>query len=73
MTDILIRNVSPDDVAALDMRAESLGLSRADYLRRVIRQANSVSVLPVTTADMSRMAAAIADLGDPVIMRDAWS
>jgi hypothetical protein len=38
MTDVLIRDVPEDVVAAVDARAAGLGLSRNEYLRRRLRQ-----------------------------------
>jgi Ribbon-helix-helix protein, copG family len=34
MTDVLIRDVSDDVIAALDAHAGRLGLSRSEYVRR---------------------------------------
>ena len=73
MTDLLSRNVPAEDVAGLDARAAKLGLSRADYLRRLVRQASAAGTEPVTPDSLSRMADAISDLKDPEIMRNAWS
>lgn len=44
MADILIPDVPEDVVAAIDLNAQRLGLSRSDYLRRTLareRQAKS--------------------------------
>lgn len=38
MTDVLIRDLEPEDVARLDARATALGLSRNEYLRRRLEQ-----------------------------------
>jgi plasmid stability protein len=34
MTDVLVRDVPDDVIAAVDARATRLGLSRSEYLRR---------------------------------------
>lgn len=39
MTDLLIRDVPDDIVAAIDANAGRLGLSRTEYLRRTLTQA----------------------------------
>ena len=36
MTDILIRDVPEDVIAAIDIKAQRLGLSRTEYLRRTL-------------------------------------
>ena len=72
-TDLLIRNVPAEDIAGLDVRAAKLGLSRADYLRRLVGKASAAGTEPATPDSLSRMADAISDLKDPEIIRNAWS
>lgn len=69
MTDVLVRSVPDEVIAALDARAASLGLSRGDYLRRRLAQEAVGSTQPVTEADLAVFAEAFADLGDPEVMR----
>jgi len=38
MTDVLVRDVPEDVIAALDSRASRLGLSRSEFLRRRLAQ-----------------------------------
>ena len=71
MSDILIRDVPDDVVAAVDARAQRAGLSRTEYLRRVLARERDES--RVTLADLSRLAEACADLADDDVMRGAWS
>jgi hypothetical protein len=71
--DVLIRDVSAEDLARIDAHAARLGLSRTEYLRRRLRQEAARPVGPVTTADLNRFAARFADLGDAEVMRRAWS
>lgn len=72
MTDILIRNVPPDVVAAIDNQARRLGLSRAEYLkRRLIRDA-ARPVTSVTVDDLEWFADSFADLDNSDIMAKAW-
>jgi hypothetical protein len=71
--DVLIRDVPAEDLARIDAHAARLGLSRTEYLRRRLRQEAARPVGPVTTADLQRFAARFADLGDPEVMRRAWS
>jgi hypothetical protein len=71
--DVLIRDVPVEDLARIDAHAARLGLSRTEYLRRRLRQEAARPVGPVTTADLHKFAARFADLGDPEVMRRAWS
>ena len=73
MTDILIRDIPDEVVAALDARAASLGLSRNEFLRRRIAQEARRSVAPITVQDLEQFATLAADLGDPEVMSRAWS
>lgn len=73
MTDILIRDV-PDDVAAsLDARAARLGLSRSEYVRRQWGQEARRTEAPVEVEALTSFARIFRDLGDPDVMREAWS
>ncbi|MBN9607795.1 MAG: hypothetical protein BGO26_10025 [Actinobacteria bacterium 69-20] len=74
MTDLLIRNVPDDEISAIDTAADRLGLSRAEFLRREMRRiARYRTAPPATPADYQLSRAAMADLGDARVMRDAWS
>ena len=73
MSDILIRDVPDDVLAAIDHRANIVGLSRNEYLRRRLSQEADRSEAPVTTADLQRFSDTVRDLGDPEIMDQAWS
>ena len=72
MTDMLIRDVPDDVVAALEAHARRLGLSRSEYVRRRLAQDVGASDFPVTTADLARFADAFCDLADPDVMARAW-
>jgi plasmid stability protein len=72
MTDLLIRNVPDEVVSAIDSRAQRLGLSRAEYLRRVLARERPAAGATVTVEDLARSAETFADLDDPEIMRRAW-
>jgi hypothetical protein len=73
MANILIRNVPDDDLARLDRAAERQGLSRSDYLRRLIAGQPDVPARKLELADLRKFAAATADLHDPDVMRGAWN
>lgn len=67
--DILIRDVPDDVVATLDANAHRAGLTRAEYLRRVLADQQGPSV---TRAQVDRFSERTADLGDPEVMAAAW-
>jgi hypothetical protein len=71
--DILIRDVPPEDLARIDAHAARLGLSRSEYLRRRLHQDAARPTAAVTAADLRAFSARFADLGDPEVMRRAWS
>jgi plasmid stability protein len=72
MTDMLIRDVPDEVVAAVDARASRLGLSRSEYVRRRLAQDAASAGSTVTTQDLVRFAELFADLDDPAIMSRAW-
>ncbi len=73
MTDILIREVPDDVVAAIDTKAQRAGLSRTEYLRRALARERSDEQSDVTVQDLAQFAATFADLDDPEAMGSAWS
>lgn len=72
MTDMLIRDVPDEVIAAVDAHASRLGLSRSEYVRRRLAQDAAVSQSPVTVTDLANFASAFADLADPDVMSRAW-
>ena len=73
MTDILLRGVPDDVVAAIEANARQAGLSRAEYLRRALERERAGSTSAVTVASLQRFTETFADLADPEVMRSAWS
>ena len=73
MTDILIRDVPDDVVAALDAKARRAGLSRTEYLRRALARERDESPGAVSIDDLAAFRETFADLDDPEVMRQAWS
>jgi len=74
MPDVLIRDVSAEDLARIDAHAARLGLSRTEYLRRRLHQdAASRPGSPVTTDDLMEFATRFRDLEDSEVTRQAWS
>jgi Ribbon-helix-helix protein, copG family len=72
MTDMLIRDVPDDVIAALDAHAGRLGLSRSEYVRRRLAQDAALAGPPVSVGDLARFADVFADLADPDVMSRAW-
>jgi plasmid stability protein len=74
MTDMLIRDVPEDVVAAIDADAARLGLSRSEYVRRTLARAAARNPnVTATVEDLTRFADRFADLDDEAVMRQAWS
>ena len=72
MSDILIRDVPDDVLAAIDAKAQRAGLSRTEYLRRTLARERSETLLDVTIDDLAAFADTFADLSDDTVMDDAW-
>lgn len=72
VSDVLIRGVPDDVLAAIDANATRLGLSRSQYLRRKLAQDAEASVAPVTADDLRSFSATFVDLGDDEVMSAAW-
>jgi hypothetical protein len=73
MTDILIRDIPDEVIAAIDARAKRVGLSRTEYLRRTLERERVGGGGPVTVDHLDRVASMAADLDDPDAMSGAWS
>ncbi len=72
MTDLLIRDVPDEVVAAIDARASSLGLSRSEYVRRRLAQDAISAGSTVTAQDLAQFAEVFADLEHPAVISRAW-
>lgn len=73
MADLLIRDIAPEVVVALDEKAKALGISRVELLRRSIAREISISTESVTEQHLAHLATLLPDLDDDHIMRGAWS
>ena len=73
MTDILIRNVPDETLAAIDAKAKRVGLSRTEYLRRALEREHTHDTGATTVDHLRRAATLAADLDDPEVMSGAWS
>ncbi len=73
MSDILIRDVPDDVLAAIDAKAQRAGLSRTEYLRRTLARERSDDTADVTVEDLATFADTFADLGVVDVMNRAWT
>lgn len=73
MTDILIRGVPDEVLAAIDAKAKRVGLSRTEYLRRALERERTEGSVPVTAEQLEAAASLARDLDDPEAMAGAWS
>jgi hypothetical protein len=73
VTDILIRDVPDEVLAAIDAKAKRVGLSRTEYLRRALERERVQDAGPVTVEHLERAAALARDIDDPDVMSGAWA
>lgn len=73
MADILITDVPDHLLAAVNARALGMGLSRDEYVRRLLAADASVSGAPVTAEDLRAFGRTFADLIDTDVTRQAWT
>jgi hypothetical protein len=73
VSDILIRDIPDEVVAAIDARAKRVGLSRTEYLRRTLDRERVGLTAPVTLEALQRVSVLAADLNDADVMANAWS
>jgi hypothetical protein len=72
VADVLIRDLPDAIVAGLDEQARQAGLSRTEYLRRMLTREAGRGTAAVRVEDLARFAETFADLGDDTVMDDAW-
>jgi len=72
MSDVLIRDVPDEVLAAIDRQAARLGLSRTEYLRRRLAQDADANET-VTVAQLREFGEAFEDLSDESAMSGAWT
>jgi len=72
MADVLVRDVPDEILAGVDAHAARLGLSRVEYIRRLLAADAATSAEPVSAVDLRSLAEAMGDLTDPQVMLAAW-
>lgn len=73
MVDILVRGVPDDVVTAIEANARAVGLSRVEYLRRLLERERTVGSGDVTVESLRHFAETFGDLADGDIMQSAWT
>jgi hypothetical protein len=72
MADVLIRDIPEAVLAGVDAHAASLGLSRAEYIRRRLAADAATSNAHVSSQDLRAFASSFAELADEEVMDAAW-
>jgi hypothetical protein len=72
VSDVLIRDIPDDVLAAIDAHAARLGVSRSEYIRRRLAQDTADDRVVVDVAALRSFADTFVDLGDPAVMSGAW-
>ena len=72
MVDILVRDVPDDVVAAIEVNARAVGLSRVEYLRRLLER-ERITGGDVTVESLRRFGQTYCDLADGDVMQSAWT
>lgn len=72
MADVLIRDVPDAVLAAVDLHAARLGLSRVEYIRRRLAADAATSNSATSADDLRTFGDAFADLVDDEVMGAAW-
>jgi len=72
LADILIRGVPDEVVAIVEANARRVGLSRAEYIRRVLEREQQRGGA-VSVDSLRRFRQTFRDLEDDELMRSAWS
>jgi hypothetical protein len=71
--DVLIRDLPDDVLAAIDAKARRVGLSRTEYIRRILSRERGDVTADVSVKDLAVFADTFSDLADTEVLRQAWS
>lgn len=72
MADLLIRDLTPELLTALEEKAALLGLSRSEFLRRTLNREVKVSNESVTERHLTELSELLPDLANEKVMKSAW-
>ena len=72
MADLLIRDLSPEVLNALDENARAIGISRSEYVRRKLMQETASGQESCTELHLKNLLDLLPDLADESIMVNAW-
>lgn len=73
LSDVLIRDIPDDVLAGIDAHAETLGVSRVEYVRRRLAQATRTARVPVCREDLQRFGSVVTGFAvctDPALWSD---
>ena len=73
LADVLVRGIPEHVVAVIEANAKRAGLSRAEYIRRLLEREQHHARHDVTLNSLRRFHAMFCDLQDPDVMSSAWS
>jgi hypothetical protein len=71
VSDILLRDVPEDVLQAIDASAKLLGVSRSEYLRRILARERRTNA-SVSIIDFEKFSSTFADLASEEILAQAW-
>lgn len=72
MTDLLIRDLAPEVMVALENKAALLGFSRAEYVRRILAREVRTGTESVTEQHLASILELLPDLANKEVMENAW-
>ncbi|MEK6648979.1 MAG: antitoxin [Actinomycetota bacterium] len=72
MANLLIRDLTPEVMAALENKAALLGLSRVEYVRRTLAQEVRLGTESVTEQHLASLLELLPDLANEEVMENAW-
>ena len=72
MADVLIRDLAPELISALENKAVALGISRVELMRRALNREVGVITQSVTEQHLIGLLELLPDLDNAEIMSDAW-
>jgi plasmid stability protein len=73
MSDVLIRDLPEMVLEAIGARAARLGISRSEYMRRLLARDAAAGRLDVTVADLRWFADAFVGIDGPALNDEAWT
>jgi hypothetical protein len=75
VTDVLIRDVTDVVIAAIDAKARRIGISRSEYIQRILALDHDAATAEAGTGvrSLQLFTERFRDIDNPEVMRRAWS